>query len=58
MAGQDEPESVGAMLARIRWARTSKAERVRVARMMVAARVAKRQGTVQAKRKPRKARKS
>jgi hypothetical protein len=62
MAEQEQPESVGAMMARIRWAKTGKAERARVGRMLVAARAAKRaaraKGTVQAKRAKRKARKS
>jgi hypothetical protein len=57
MADTEQPESVGAMLARIRWAKTGKAERARVARMLVAARRAKR-GTVAAKSRPRKPRKS
>ena len=47
---------------KLRWAKTGKAERLRVARMMVAARRAKRaaaaKGTVRAKRAKRKARKS
>lgn len=61
MADTEQPESVGAMLARIRWAKTGKAARLKVARMLVAARAAKRaarQGTVEAKRARRKARKS
>ncbi len=61
MAETEQPESVGAMLARIRWAKTSKADRAKVARMLVAARVAKRaggKGTVPAKSKRRKSRNS
>ena len=46
-------------LARLRWAKTGKAERARVARMLVAARVAKKAaakaGTVRSQRKRRKA---
>lgn len=59
MTEKSEPESVGAMLARLRWAKTGKAERARVARMLVAARVAKRAaakaGTVRSQGKRRKA---
>jgi hypothetical protein len=61
MSETEQAESVGAMLVRLRWAKTSKAERLRVSRRLHAAKAAKTaaaSGTVQAKRKTRKASKS
>ena len=56
MAETEQTESVGAALARMRWAKTPKADRQRVAKMLVDARrrKARRLGKVGSKR-PRKA---
>lgn len=53
-----EPLSPGAALVRKRWEKTTKAERVAVARMMVAARRAKAAGKAKAKLAKKSKRKS
>lgn len=53
-----EPLSPGAALVRKRWDKTTKAERVAVARMLVAARRAKAAGKVRSKRGKKSRRKS
>jgi len=65
MGDQEKTESPGAALVAYRWKKASKAERLRVSRMLNAAKAAKKAaeqaaetaGTVRAKRQPSRARK-
>jgi hypothetical protein len=65
MGDQEKTESPGAALVAFRWRKASKAERLRVSRMLNAAKAAKKaaelaaeaSGTVRSKRKPARARK-
>jgi hypothetical protein len=57
MGEQDQVDSPGAALARARWAKTTKAERMAVSKMLVTARK-KKLGKVRSQGRGRKARKS